>query len=72
MRRDYHAEGAKLSEESRDKGRFPHVYENLGPEPVEVQSNAHLRQIMKEKGLVRHEPDADARARYRDRTRRFY
>lgn len=72
MRRDYHAEHAGLAEWSRNKGIFPYVDENLGPDPVVVDSQQHRRRIMKERGLYDRTNSDEARYRVRDKSRRFY
>lgn len=72
MRRDFRTELCGLDRGSKAKGHYPYWAENLGSEPVLVESPQHLKRIMKEQGIRQIEHSADIRARNRDRTRRFF
>ncbi len=64
MHRDYageHTHGL-LDMACVNKGIFPRVIHNLGETPVMVESQEHRRRLMKERGLVEYEADADSRA----------
>jgi len=72
MRRDFRLESAGIDGDSVAKGRYPLLDENLGSEPVLVESPQHHRRIMKEQGLYVREPSADVRARRRQAGRKYY
>ena len=70
MRRDYAREGVALAESSRNKGVFPYTDQNLGHEPVQVESQQHRRRLMKERGLVDNDLTSDMRHRLKDSARK--
>lgn len=61
-----------LSEAHRNKGLFPQIDENMGHEPVYVESQQHRRRLMKERGLHDREPTDGARSRARSARRKTF
>lgn len=61
-----------LAESSRNKGLFPYTDNNLGPVPIQVQSQQHRRQLMKSQGLHDRSLTQGGKDRYRDSKRKHF
>jgi len=61
-----------IAEWSREKGIFPYIDENLGHEPVEVRSQRHRRQLMREQNLHDRGPTENSRIKAREARRKTF
>jgi len=58
--------------ETHDNRGFPYLDENLGHDPVVVESQQHRRFLMKERGLHDREASVGAKDRIREATRKTF